>query len=472
MALQKSPNWGIGMRGPSAPNATMQDIRHFYIIEVHWGDAQPTSSSGISNSTASDIQAKVNAVRTYNTANTRAIADATFTSGSKTVGFTGTEITAADIGQYVYSPQNIPLGTKIASVNAGAHTCQLDTNAAANGTGITIGQPQGLRLRVECGQYTPSWAYAGLSSLVIKDNNLNPYTVAPWWAAGTQTVLGIANLGPIQANYAAFMAALAALTVSGGTFNGVTFPDSSVDQCPEIREVTVGLTMVKTGEVFFRYAGTDGNNASYAAAGYTSALDHAAMKRQMDIHGAAFLSTITHLDCNTFDTVTDNDGLPSAIAFTTDVIDYALGLGAYSVVRVPALQITNASMISGGSNATLYGTATSGMMMYGPLGTDATRKKTCAISFQTYQETQVNSGNVGATLARAIGFGATSVESINSSGSDTWAVIHAAEVASNYDQQLMQNFAPALPANYPWAASAPPVAGVPAEYPAAMTGPA
>lgn len=443
MAL-KSPNWGIGMRGPTAPNSTMQDIRHFYIIEVHWADAQPSSGIGIAAAKLSDIQSKVTAARNYNAANTRSAATVVYTGNSQAFSFTGTDVTAGDVGQYVYSPQNIPLGTKIASVNAGAHTGTFDTPAHAGGTGIIIGQPQGLRLRVECGQYAPSWAYGGTSSLTIKDNSGNPFVIPPWWVAGSQSLLGIANLGPVMYSYAQFMQALAGAQLNDGL---------TVDATPEIREVTVGLTMVKFGEVFFRFAGKYNNNSAYTGAGFTGALDNAALKRSIDIHAACFKNTITQIDLNTYDSVNSDDaGFGSDYLFTQDLMDYCVGAGAYA--GSPALagvQFTNASMISGSSNATLYGTATSGMMLFGPLGTgDASRNGKASISFQTYPETQVTSANIGATLARCIGLGATSVESISSSGSDTYTVIHAAETAQPYDQQLMQNVAATLPASWPW----------------------
>lgn len=476
---QKSPNVGLLMRGPAAPSTTLQPAVHGYIVEVHWNAAQPGTASGknppanlqdISAATTNSIDSAVQAVRKYNGLHTRPAATVQFTSGNKQVSFTGTDLTGADatggagaLGQYIVSNFTVP-GATIVSVNAGAHTAMLDTFPFASGTGCSVGQPQGLRIRIETGQYAPPWT-AGTASLVNIQDNQNPpnkFTVPPWWNTGVQSLLGISNLGTVMFYYANFMSGLAnlALPLSGGT----------VDTCPEIREVTVGATMDKTGEVMFRYSGTATNNANYVAGGFTGTKDRLAMLQQSQIHAAVFLNTITQIDCNIYDDVGGSfpPGITTDQQFTDDILDFTMGVGAYSSVIAQGLCLTNASLQMSG-NGPLY----ADMQNRGPAGTgDAARNGKCAISFQTYQEPTVNSGNVGAVLARASGFGATSVEIISKTATDTDAAIYAAITASNYDQQMMQNFpSGTAKLGFPWLGAQPVQPGIPGEFPASCTGP-
>lgn len=238
---------------------------------------------------------------------------------------------------------------------------------------------RGLRLRITAGFNTPSWALNLGGPGVHLCSNSGTCGVAPrWWTA------------PVQAAYSSYTARLAAY----------------VNAAPEIREVTVGLTMVRFGEVMVRFPTAGHNAAAYAAAGYSEALDIAAMKAEVN-DGRAF-HAVTQVDVADYQTPSRGQD----ISISKLIMDYA-------VATLPHVQFANASITqSPGQNAAIF----SLMQTYGARGA-----KTASITFQTYPVLT----SVTATLARAVAYGACSVEMPVSGVSPS--------VASTYDAQLRAN---------------------------------
>lgn len=242
--------------------------------------------------------------------------------------------------------------------------------------------PQSLRLRVEAGIHSPSWVKALDGGPVsVKSPSGSTGTVPRWWYPD------------VQAAYAVFIAKLAAY----------------VDPIPEVREVTVGLTMLFFGEVFIRFPTQ--NAAALAAAGLTPSLDVAAIKAMLNAH-RVFTHTLTMLDVNAYQTSAGGN-----LAITKQVMDYAVAV-------LHGVEFTNASLATSG-NGTLY----SLMAGYGPRGTGR-----AAISFQTMPTVS----SVITVLARAVSYGASSVELPSG--------VTAVQIAT-YDFLLRAN-AKALP--WPW----------------------
>jgi len=218
------------------------------------------------------------------------------------------------------------------------------------------GNPRGLRLRVESGVYAPSWVKAMSGGPVrVSSPAGDTGTVPRWWTE------------PVEDAYGAFVSRLAAYT----------------DPIPEIREVTVGATMEFFGEIFIRFP--QQNAAALTAAGFTQAADIAALESSFRAY-LAFKHTTTQIDLNAYQQV--NGG--GSLTVTQQLMEYALGLGLAHV------QFANASLNMSGNDA-LYAL----MQQYGPRGDGA-----ATITFQTLPEV----GDVTAVLARALSFGATSVE--------------------------------------------------------------
>ena len=217
---------------------------------------------------------------------------------------------------------------------------------------------RGLRLRITAGYNTPSWALnLGGPAVHLCSQSGSCGLVPRWWTA------------PVQAAYAAFTAKLAAY----------------VNPIPEIREVTVGLTMVRFGEVMVRFPTVAGNAAAYSAAGYTEALDIAAMKAEIN-DGKAF-KAVTQIDVADYQTPSNGQD----ITVSQEIMDYA-------VATLPHVQFANASITqSPGQNAAIF----SLMQTYGARGA-----KTASITFQTFPTLS----SVTETLARAVAYGACSVE--------------------------------------------------------------
>ena len=217
---------------------------------------------------------------------------------------------------------------------------------------------RGLRLRITAGFNTPAWALnLGGPAVHLCSTSGTCGLVPRWWTA------------PVQAAYAAFTARLAA----------------HVNSMPEIREVTVGLTMVRFGEVMVRFPTAAGNAAAYAAAGYTEALDIAAMKAEINDGGA--FSAVTQIDVADYQTPSSG---PS-IAVSKAIMDYA-------VATLPHVQFANASITQNpGQNAAIFAL----MQTYGPRGNG-----TATITFQTFPTLS----SVTLTIQRAIAYGACSIE--------------------------------------------------------------
>ncbi len=238
---------------------------------------------------------------------------------------------------------------------------------------------RGLRLRITAGFNTPSWALNLGGPAVRLCSQSGTCGLAPrWWTA------------PVQAAYASYTARLAAY----------------INHDPEVREVTVGLTMVRWGEVMVRFP-TAGNNAhAYAAAGYTEALDIAAMKAEIN-DGRAF-NAVTQVDVADYQTPSNGQD----INISKLIMDYA-------VATLPHVQFANASITqTPGQNAAIF----SLMQTYGARGS-----KTASITFQTYPTLS----SVTQTFARAVAYGACSVEMPSSGVSQS--------IAQTYDTQLRAN---------------------------------
>ncbi len=238
---------------------------------------------------------------------------------------------------------------------------------------------RGLRLRITAGYNTPSWALnLGGPAVHLCSQSGSCGLVPRWWTA------------PVQAAYAAFTAKLAAY----------------VNPIPEIREVTVGLTMVRFGEVMVRFPTVAGNAAAYSAAGYTEALDIAAMKAEIN-DGKAF-KAVTQIDVADYQTPSNGQD----ITVSQEIMDYA-------VATLPHVQFANASITqSPGQNAAIF----SLMQTYGARGA-----KTASITFQTFPTLS----SVTETLARAVAYGACSVEMPQSGVTPV--------IAATYDVQLRAN---------------------------------
>ena len=143
--------------------------------------------------------------------------------------------------------------------------------------------------------------------------------------------------------------------------------------------------MVRFGEVMVRFPTAAGNAAAYAAAGYTEALDIAAMKAEIN-DGKAF-NAVTQVDVADYQTPSNGQD----ISVSQEIMDYA-------VATLPHVQFANASITqSPGQNAAIF----SLMQTYGPRGA-----KTASITFQTFPTLS----SVTETLARAVSYGACSVE--------------------------------------------------------------
>jgi hypothetical protein len=237
--------------------------------------------------------------------------------------------------------------------------------------------PQGLRLRIEAGIHAPSWVQAMSGGAVsVSSPSGSTGTVPRWW---TQ---------PVEDAYASFVSELAAY----------------VDPIAEIREVTVGLTMEFFGEIFIRFPAQ--NASALEAAGFTQALDIAAMESSFRAH-LVFKHAVTQIDVNGYEEL----GGGSSLTVTQQLMDYALGLG------FPAVQFANASLTDTG-NDSLYTL----MTQYGPKGS-----RKADITFQTMPTV----GDVTTVLDRAISFGATSVEIPSNPGS--------ASTLAPLDRALQQN---------------------------------
>jgi hypothetical protein len=223
--------------------------------------------------------------------------------------------------------------------------------------------PQGLRLRIEAGIHAPSWVQSMAGGPVaVSSPSGDTGTVPRWWTK------------PVQDAYTSFVAELAAY----------------VDPIDEVREVTVGLTMEFFGELFIRFPAQ--NAAALEAAGFTQALDIAAMESSFRAH-LAFKHAVTQIDVNAYEQLTGGDSL----TVTQELMAYALGLG------LPAVQFANASLTDTGNDG-LY----SLMTEYGPKGSHV-----ASITFQTMPTV----GSIVTVLDRAISFGATSVELPSNPGS-------------------------------------------------------
>jgi uncharacterized protein (DUF697 family) len=238
---------------------------------------------------------------------------------------------------------------------------------------------RGLRLRITAGFNTPSWALnLGGAAVHLCSQSGNCGLVPRWWTA------------PVQAAYAAYTQKLAAY----------------VNNIPEIREVTVGLTMVRWGEVMVRFPTAGGNAAAYANAGYTEALDIVAMKAEVN-DGKAF-NAVTQIDVADYQTPSNGQD----ISVSKEIMDYA-------VATLPHVQFANASITqSPGQNAAIF----SLMQTYGAKG-----NMSASITFQTYPTLS----SVSDTLARAVGYGACSVEMPQSGVTPS--------IASTFDSQLRAN---------------------------------
>ncbi len=218
--------------------------------------------------------------------------------------------------------------------------------------------PRGLRMRIFTGWVTPAWAMDLGGPRVHLCSGSGPCGDVPrWWTT------------PVQDAYRGYTQKLAAY----------------VNAIPEIREVTVGLTMVRFGEVMVRDPKTGGNAQAYSAAGYTTALDIAAMKAEID-DGAQFSAT-TQVDVADYQSTSGQD-----ISVSKQVMDYA-------VQTYPGrIQFANASINDQPTqNAAIFDL----MKTYGPNGNHS-----ATITFQSYP----TPGNVSATVSRAVGYGACSFE--------------------------------------------------------------
>jgi hypothetical protein len=240
---------------------------------------------------------------------------------------------------------------------------------------------RGLRLRITAGFNTPAWALnLGGPGVHLCSTSGTCGVVPRWWTA------------PVQAAYAAYTARLAAY----------------VNASPEIREVTVGLTMVRFGEVMVRFPTAAHNAAAYAAAGYTEALDIAAMKAEIN-DGRSF-HAVTQVDVADYQTPSNGQD----ISVSKLIMDYA-------VATLPHVQFANASITQNpGQNAAIF----SLMQSYGARGS-----KRATVTFQTFPVLT----SVTATLARAVAYGACSVEMPITGVSPS--------IAATYDPQLRANCA-------------------------------
>ncbi len=238
---------------------------------------------------------------------------------------------------------------------------------------------RGLRLRITAGFNTPAWALnLGGPAMHLCSQSGTCGSVPRWWTA------------PVEAAYQAFTARLAAY----------------VNPMPEVREVTVGLTMVRFGEVMVRFPTAGGNAAAYSAAGYTEALDIAAMKAEIN-DGKAF-DAVTQVDVADYQTPSNGQD----ISVSKEIMDYA-------VATLPHVQFANASITqSPNQNAAIF----SLMQTYGPRG-----NRTASITFQTFPTLS----SVTETLARAVSYGACSVEMPQSGVNQA--------IASTYNSELRAN---------------------------------
>ena len=89
--------------------------------------------------------------------------------------------------------------------------------------------------------------------------------------------------------------------------------------------------MVRFGEVMVRFPTAAGNAAAYAAAGYTEALDIAAMKAEIN-DGKAF-NAVTQVDVADYQTPSNGQD----INVSKEIMDYA-------VATLPHVQFANASI--------------------------------------------------------------------------------------------------------------------------------
>jgi hypothetical protein len=250
---------------------------------------------------------------------------------------------------------------------------------------------RGLRLRITAGFNTPTWALnLGGPAVHLCSNSGSCGNAPRWWTA------------PVQAAYASYTARLAAY----------------VNAIPEIREVTVGLTMVRFGEVMVRFPTAAGNAHAYAAAGYTEAADIVAMKAEINDGGA--FNAVTQVDVADYQTPSNGQD----INVSKEIMDYA-------VATLPHVQFANASITQTPSqNAAIF----SLMQTYGARGS-----MTATITFQTYPTLS----SVTATLARAVAFGACSVEMPQSGVSPSIAATYDAQLWANCAQQGVE--VPSLP---------------------------
>jgi hypothetical protein len=236
---------------------------------------------------------------------------------------------------------------------------------------------RGLRLRIEAGIHAPTWVQSMSGGPVEVSAPSGETGIVPrWW---TQ---------PVEDAYAHFVSEVAAY----------------VDPIAEIREVTVGLTMEFFGEICIRFPAQ--NAAALEAAGFTQALDVAAMESSFRAH-LAFKHAVTQIDVNAYEEMSG----ATSLTVTQELMDYVLGLG------LPAVQFANASLTDTG-NDSLYTL----MKGYGPNGS-----RKAAITFQTMPTV----ASMVTVLDRAISFGATSVEVPTNPGT--------ASVLAPLDKELMDN---------------------------------
>jgi hypothetical protein len=155
-----------------------------------------------------------------------------------------------------------------------------------------------------------------------------------------------------------------------------------------------------------RFPTVAGNAAAYSSAGYTEALDIAAMKAEIN-DGKAFYA-VTQVDVADYQTPSNGQD----ITVSQEIMDYA-------VATLPHVQFANASITqSPGQNAAIF----SLMQTYGARG-----DKAASITFQTFPVLS----SVTATLARAVSYGACSVEMPQSGVTPS--------IAATYDEQLRSN---------------------------------
>lgn len=380
------------------------------------------------------VNQQLKAVRQYNNnaSNVRSASDCSFSASTTIFSTAIANFSLGDIGKYVTGTGLVP-GTKISNVTDFQHAT-IDTPVYASSSGtVQIGQPQTLRLRIECGIHSPTWAFTLGGGDVAVASGSSTGTVPQWWQS------------PVIAAYANLVAGLASMQLWTGTGPG---PTTTCDLTPEIRECLVGLAMLFFGECFIRFPGdgTPTNSVQLLGAGLTSLKDFNTMTQVLSIHGNAFQNTITMADVNPYQNLIGESPAPPAslkgLAFTQGIMDYA-------ITNLNGVSFTNASFDSSTTgNGPLYTV----MKNYGPKGTgDPVRNNTAAISFQTYPNpgppgSGQQYGDLPTLLARAVTYGATSVEIPASAKLPTGFTVGT---YGPLDQNIEKD-QPNTPANWPW----------------------